>query len=116
MDLVDRTAFKALERTRMLAVHRNQPATAASLRGQSELTGGDEALLVRECEIDAALEGPQRRGQSCEADHRVQNEVRLGSLEQLGEIAAGLGQRRKPVDRAASPMRQRTARARDAPR
>lgn len=99
MDLVDRTAFKALERTRMLAVHRNQPATAASLRGQCELTRSNEALLVRKCEIDAVLEGPERRGQSREADHRVQDEVRLRSLEQLGEVAACLGQGRKPVDR-----------------
>ena len=101
MHLVDRTAFKALERTRMLAVDRNEPATAASLSSQSELARGDEALLVRECEIDAALEGPERRGQSSEADHCVQNEVRLGSLEQLGEVAADLGQRREPVDRRA---------------
>jgi ribosomal protein S18 acetylase RimI-like enzyme len=98
VNLVDRTAFKALERTRVLTVDRNEPATTASLRRQGELAGGDETLLVREREIDAALESPERRGQSCEADHCVQNEVRLGSLEQLGEIAAGLGQRRKPVD------------------
>ena len=70
-----------------------------SLRVERELSGGDEALLVREREIDAALERPQRRGQAGEADHGVEDEIRLGPLEQLGQVAADLRQRREPVDR-----------------
>ena len=34
-----------------------------------------------------------------EADDGVQDDVRLGPLEQLGQVAAGLGQRREAVDR-----------------
>ena len=49
--------------------------------------------------VDAALERPERRGQAGEADDRVQDDVRLGALEQLGQVAADLRQRREPVDR-----------------
>src|SRR5207249_8560906 len=56
VDLVDRTALKALERTRMFAVDGNEPAASSPLRGQGKLSCGDEALLVRERKIDAALE------------------------------------------------------------
>src|SRR6266576_256220 len=99
MHLVDRAAFKTLEPARMLAVHRNESSAPATVCGKSELAGSDEALLVRERKVDAALERPERRRQACEADDRVQHEVRLCLLEQLGEIATGLRQRGQPVDR-----------------
>ena len=38
-------------------------------------------------------------GKAREADDRVQDDVRLGAVEQLGEVAADLCQRREPVDR-----------------
>ena len=66
---------------------------------ERELAGGDEALLVRERERDAALERPHRRREPGEADDGVEHEVGLGALEQLGEVAADLRERREPVDR-----------------
>ena len=45
----------------MLAVDRQQQASPTLARGERELAGGDEALLVRERERDAALERPERR-------------------------------------------------------
>ena len=89
----------ALEDRRMLAVDRDQLAPAARARLERELARGDEALLVRERERDAALERPHRRREPGEADDGVQHDVRLGPLEQLGRIASGLRQRREPVDR-----------------
>ena len=38
-------------------------------------------------------------GQAREADDGVEDDVRLGPLEQLDEVAADLRQRREPVDR-----------------
>ena len=91
--------LRALEERRVLAVDRDQLAPAPLLRRERELAGGDEALLVRERERDAALERPHRRREAGEADDGVQDDVGLGALEQLGRVAAGLRQRREPVDR-----------------
>ena len=82
----------------MLGVHRQQQASSPLLRGERELARRDEALLVREREIDAGLERPEGRRQAGEADDGVQDDVRLGTLEQLGEVAADLRQRRQAVD------------------
>ena len=49
------------------------------------------------------LERPERRGQAGEADDRVQDDIRLGAVEQLGEVAPDLGERRETRRRAASP-------------
>ncbi len=73
--------FEALEHGGVLAVDGQQQATAAAMRCHRELTGGDEALLVRERERDAVLEGPQRCLDACEADDRVQHDVGLGGVE-----------------------------------
>ena len=81
----------ALEGGGVLAVDREQPASSPLLRREREVAGGDEALLVREREVDAALERPERHGQPGEADDRVQDDVRLGPLEQLGQVAARPG-------------------------
>ena len=83
----------------MLAVDRDQRASPALARRQRELARGDEALLVRERERDAVLERPHRRGQPGEAERRVEDDVGLGALEQLGRVAADLRQRREAVDR-----------------
>ena len=91
-------ALQALEGGGVLAVDRQQPASSPLPRRERELAGGDEALLVREREVDAALERPERHRQPGEADDRVEHDVGLGALEQLGQVAADLGQRREPVD------------------
>ena len=106
----------ALEERRVLAVDRDQRASAPLLRRERELAGGDEALLVRERERDAALERPHRRREPGEADDRVQHEVGLGALEQLGQVAPGLRQRREPVDRLRARRRGDELELRDARR
>ena len=93
-DLVGRGAGEALEERRVLAVHRKDPAAAARRRGEREVAAGDEALLVREREVDAVLERPQRRVDAGEADDGVEDDVGLRLLEQLDEVAADLLQRR----------------------
>ena len=98
MDGLGVPALEALERRRVLGVDGQQQPSSPLLCGERELAGGDEALLVREREIDAGLERPQRRRQAREADDGVQDDVRLGAFEQLGEVASDLRQRRQPVD------------------
>jgi hypothetical protein len=71
VDLLAPAAFEALERGRVLAVDREQQASAPLLRGQRELARGNEALLVGERERHAVLQGPERGRQACEADDRV---------------------------------------------
>ena len=75
---------------RVLRVDRQQQAAAPLLRGERELACGDEALLVRERERHAALERPERRLDTREADDRVQHDVWLGLLEQRRQVAADL--------------------------
>ena len=98
-DCCGRSVFQALEQGGVLAVDRQQPASSPLPRVQRQRACCDEALLVREREIGAALERPQRRGQAREADDGVEDDVRLGALEQLDEVAADLRQRREAVDR-----------------
>ena len=76
----------------VLGVDREQQPSAPLLRRERELAGGNEALLVRERECDAALERPQRRADAGEADHGVEHHVRLRGLEQLRQVAAHLSQ------------------------
>ena len=99
VDLLRGAALEALERRRVLAVDRQQQASSPLLRREGELAGRDQALLVGERERDPVLERPERRGQAGETDDRVQHDVRLGAVEQLGQVAADLRQRREPVDR-----------------
>ena len=74
----------------MLGVDRQQQASPTLVRAQGELTGCDEALLVRERQADAVLERPQGRTHTGEADDGVQDDVGLRRLEQLGQVAADL--------------------------
>ena len=82
--------LEALERGGVLAVDREEQAAAPLVRREREVAGRDEALLVGERERDAALERPERRAEAGEADDRVEDDVRLGALEQLGQVAADL--------------------------
>ena len=97
VDLLRLASLEALEERRVLAVDRQDPAAAPLARGERELSGGDEALLVREREVDAVLERPERRVDSGEADDGVEDDVGLRALEQLGQVAADLLQRRVDV-------------------
>ena len=90
---------RALEERRVLAVDRDQRSSAALARGERELARRNEALLVGERERHAALERPHRPGQPGEAERRVEDDVRLRTLEQLGRVASDLRQRGEPVDR-----------------
>ena len=90
VDRVRCSALEPLEEGRVLGVDRQQEASAPLPRRQRELAGGDEALLVRERQRDAALERPQRRADAGEADDRVQDDVRLCGFEQFRDIAADL--------------------------
>ena len=82
----------------MLGVDRQQQPSSPLLRCERELARGDEALLVREREIDAGLERPEGRRQAGEADDGVQDDIGLSALEQLREVASDLRQRRQAVD------------------
>ena len=88
-----------------LSTGQQQPS-APLPRAEREIAGRDEALLVRERERDAVLERPQRRADACEADDGVQDEVGLGRVEQLGEVASDLD-----VLDAETPQRRRRAAA-----
>ena len=72
---------EALEEGRVLAVDGQEQPSSPLPGSDCEVAGGDEALLVRERERDAALERPERRADSREPDDRVQHEVGLGGVE-----------------------------------
>ena len=78
---VRRPPVEELKRGRVLGVDREQAPSPAPPGGHREVAAGDEALLVREREVDAALEGPEGRRQAGEADDRVEDDVRLGPVE-----------------------------------
>ena len=101
-DGVDRlggAARQALVERGVLAVDGEEEPASLGVRGFGELAGRDEALLVRKGEVDPVLESPKRGGEAGEADDSVQDEVGLGALEELGEVAADLRERREAVDR-----------------
>src|SRR5205807_1453376 len=80
VDLFRRTAVETLERSGVLAVDRKQCSPSASLCLERKLARGDEALLVGQGQVDAALERPERCGKTGESDDRVEDEVRLRTL------------------------------------
>ena len=90
-DGVGSTSLEALEERRVLAVDRQQQAAPPPLGGDGELAGGDEALLVRERERDAALERPERRPDAGEADDRVEDESGSQASSSAVHVAADLG-------------------------
>ena len=91
--LLPLSALETLGERGVLGVHREDASAAAAHRGERQLAGGDEALLVREREVDAVLERPEGGVNAGEPDDGVQHDVWLCPLEQLGEIAADLLQR-----------------------
>ena len=74
----------------MLAVDGKEAAAAAPPRLDRELAAGTQALLGRERQVDTVLERPERGREALEADDRVQDDVRPGAVEQLGDVAADL--------------------------
>ena len=83
----------------MLTVDGQQPASTPLPGGQRQVAGCDEALLVGEREVHPVLERPKSGLETSEADDRVQDNIRLGCLEQLDWIPSDLRQRRKAGDR-----------------
>ncbi len=90
LDRLGLATLEALEERRVLAVDRKQQSAAAAMGRDGELAGGDQALLVRECERDAVLERPQRRLDAREAHDRVQHDVRLAGIEERRRMAPDL--------------------------
>jgi hypothetical protein len=84
------TTVEALEERRVLAVDREQKPLPLAPGRECEITGGDEALLVRERERDAVLERPESRPDAREADDGIEDEVGRGTIEKLGDISADL--------------------------
>ena len=78
---------EALEERRVLAVDGQEQPSSLLPRGDGEISCRDETLLVREREGHAPLERPQRCADACEAHDGVQDEVGLGCVEKLREIA-----------------------------
>ena len=76
----------------MLAVDREDATAAPPLRSEGEVACGDEALLVRERKVDTVFERPQRRVDAGKPDDRVEDDVGLSLLEELGYISAHLFQ------------------------
>ena len=75
----------------MLAVDGEQRAAAAALGGEGELAGRDEALLVREREVDAVLERPERRADSpAKPTTAFSTRSGLRASSSSVEVAAGL--------------------------
>src|SRR5436853_6140236 len=85
VDLFRLATLETLEERRMLAVDRQDATAAASLRCERELARRDEALLVRKRKVGAVLERPQRRVHPGEADDRVEDDVGLRTVEELGQ-------------------------------
>ncbi len=82
----------------MLRVDRQDPPSPLLPRGRRELAARDEAFLVGEREVDSPLERPERGRQPCEAHDRVEDDIRLRTVEELGEVAADLGERGETFD------------------
>ena len=97
VDLLRLAPFEALEERGVLAVDRQDPPSPTFARGECELAGCNEALLVRQREIDAALQRPERRVHAGEAHDGVEHDVGLRLLEQLGQVASDRLQRRVDV-------------------
>ncbi len=96
---VRRLPVEELKRGRVLGVDREQAPSPAPPGGHRQVAPRDEALLVGERQVDAVLQGPEGCRQSGEADDGVEDDVRLGAVEQLRQVTADLGERGQAVDR-----------------
>ena len=74
----------------MLAVDRKEEPSTPLSCSERELTGRDEALLVRESERNPPLQCPESRRQAGKADDRVQDDVRRRVVQQCSQVAARL--------------------------
>ena len=83
--------LEALVERRVLAVHGQEQPSPTLVRGDGELAGRDEALLVGERERHTVLERPQRRPDAGESDDGVQDDVGAAALQQSNGIPADLG-------------------------
>ena len=92
-------AVEKLERGGVLGVHGEQPPSSPLPGRHGQVAARDQALLVRKREVDAPLQRPEGRREAGEAHDRVEDDVGLGAVEQVGRIASHLGQRREAVDR-----------------
>ena len=93
-----RALLEALEERGVLAVDRQRPSAAARLRGESRARRrrrGDS--LFASARSTPCSSRPERRVDAGEPDDRVQHDVGLRPLEQLGEVAADLLERRVDV-------------------
>ena len=94
--------LQALEDGGVLAVHRKQLHAVLFHSLRDQMTAGDKALLVGQCQVVAALDGAQAGTKAGNAHHTVQHHVRavqrcqllqpLRAGEQLGRICPA-GQR-----------------------
>ena len=75
LDGAGRLVPQQLVERRVLGVDRHERGAAAGGRREHEVAAGDEALLVRERDVDAGLERGERRAQARDADAGVQHEV-----------------------------------------
>ena len=80
-----------LEERGMLGVHGQQLRPRGLCESGHQLAADDEALLVRQCEVDALPERRHRGAQAGRADQRVEDEVAVRVRDQLDE-ALGAGQ------------------------
>ena len=99
VDGLARASLQTLEGGAVLAVDRQQQPSPPLPRRDRELARDDQALLVCERERDSTLERPEGGIEPREPDDGVEDEVGLRPLEQLGQVAADLRERRKIVDR-----------------
>ncbi len=90
MDGLRLPSLEALERSGVLAVDRKEEPSTPLSRSERELTGRDEALLVRQRERDAPLQRPESRRQTGKADDRVQDDVGRRVVQQRSQVASRL--------------------------
>jgi hypothetical protein len=78
---------ETLEESRVLAVNGQEQPSSPLPGGDREISCRDETLLVRERERHAPLERPQCCADAREAHDGIQDEVGLGCVEKIREIA-----------------------------
>src|SRR2546423_15102896 len=81
VDGLGAATLETLVQGRVLAVDRQEEASAAGVGPPGQLAAGDEALLVREREVDTVLETPERRPEAGEADDGVPGDGWHGPVE-----------------------------------
>ena len=100
-----------LEERRVLGVDRDDLRLGRFGQGRDQLAADDQALLVREGEVDALAQRDDRRPQAGRAGDRVQDEVGLGRRDELAH-ALGPGEDARALGRA--PLRDGRVGDRDA--